>query len=83
LFSPEASYDELARRFAAGQQIKKTKITQEFTLDQFRERYGDRALLLFVKNPLGELKIAAADKPLKPEAGDTVFALVQTAANLN
>jgi CPA1 family monovalent cation:H+ antiporter len=82
LFSPEATYDELARRFAAGQQIKKTKITQEFTFDQFREQYGDRALLLFLRNSLGEFKTAATDKPLKPEPGDLVFALVPSAESI-
>ncbi len=77
LFAPDASYDELTRRFAAGQQIKKTRITPEFTFQKFRERYGDKAWVLFLKTESGELKIATADKPLQPARGDTVFALVK------
>lgn len=77
LFAPDASHDELVRRFSAGQQVKKTKITSEFTYERFRERYGDKALILFVKTESGELKIATADKPIQPTRGDTVFALVK------
>jgi hypothetical protein len=78
LFASDARYEELSRRFAAGHQVKKTKITPEFTWADFRDRYGETALPLFVKKPLGELRIAATDKPLKPEPGDTVIALVKT-----
>jgi NhaP-type Na+/H+ or K+/H+ antiporter len=77
LFSPEAVHDELSRRFAAGQEVKKTKITKEFPFDKFRERYGEKALILFVRSETGELRIVTADKPAAPEPGDTVFALVK------
>jgi CPA1 family monovalent cation:H+ antiporter len=77
LFSQGAVYDELSRRFSAGHQVKTTKITREFTFAQFRERYGETALLLFLKNDSGELTIATAEKPLKPKPGDTLIALVK------
>ncbi len=77
LFAPDAYHEVLVRRFSAGQQVKRTKITKEFTFDKFRERYGEAALVMFLRTEQGEVRVAATDKPLKPEPGDIIFALVK------
>jgi hypothetical protein len=76
LFREDATFGNLAQRFAQGEQIKRTRITEEFTLESFRELYGQDALLMFARRPNGALEIATVDKPLEPRAGDMLIALV-------
>lgn len=76
LFDASANYGELAYRFASGGQVKKTKITEEFTFIHFREKYGPSALVLFVVSPTGKLSINPVDEPIEPQTGDTVIAIV-------
>lgn len=77
LFSDEATYDELDRRFAAGQAIKATRISEEFTMDDFRAQYPE-ALLLFVASGSEKLSIVTTDATVTASAGQTVIALVDT-----
>lgn len=76
LFGEHMDHDELAERVHAGAVFKRTKITQTFGYDDFRRRYGDNALIAMVRNGSGELIIATADRPLVPQAGNVVYALV-------
>ncbi len=81
LFAKEATYTQLAYRLAAGAAIKKTKITDEFSYEDFRSRHGDSALVLFTVTETKQLLISTADEPLKPKAGQTVIALVDAVPN--
>ena len=76
LFREDATFGDLAQRIAQGQQIKRTRITDEFTEQSFREMYGEDALILFARRANGALDIATVDKPLEPQAGDMLIALV-------
>jgi CPA1 family monovalent cation:H+ antiporter len=75
-FDKEATYSKLSDRFAAGAVVKKTKISDEFTYEDFNARYGESALLLFVINEARQLLISPAEEPLKPRPGQTIIALV-------
>lgn len=77
LFSEEATYEELDRRFAAGEIVKTTRLSEEFTLDEFREQYPD-ALLLFAVDSSGSLTILTTDTETKPVVDQTVVALVSS-----
>ena len=76
VFGPSANFDALALRLAQNSQIKRTKITEEFTYEQFRELYGPSAFVLFVKDEFGKLTVCSADAPSEPKPGQTVIALV-------
>lgn len=76
LFREDAAFGNLAQRFAQGEQIKRTRITQEFTGESFWQMYGEDALILFARRANGTLDVATVDKPIEPEAGDTLIALV-------
>jgi CPA1 family monovalent cation:H+ antiporter len=82
LFAPEVTYDTLAARINHGAQIKRTGITEEFSFEDFRSRYGDSAIVLFVVTEAGQLNIATADAQLEPGAGQTVIALVDPVTEL-
>jgi hypothetical protein len=82
LFASEAIYESLAARFAKGQVVKATKLSQAFDYDAFRERYGEEALPLFFVTESGSLVVCTAgeqalpkgrtdvDQPGGPEARD-------------
>lgn len=75
LFSETATYSELDRRFAEGEIIKSTKLTEEFDFQDFVTQYPS-ALSMFVVNGVGQLTILATDTRVTPVAGQTVIALV-------
>ncbi|MCH2131926.1 MAG: cation:proton antiporter, partial [Pirellulaceae bacterium] len=76
LFDEDATYSQMAFRIAAGAVVKKTKITDEFAFADFRERYGDDAIVLFVISEHQQLLISTVEQPLEPQSGQTVIAVV-------
>ncbi len=76
LFGPEVTFGYLARRFALGAVIKKTKLTEEFDFEAFLERYGESTLPMFLITEAGNLVVFTAEKPPTPKPGQTLIALV-------
>ncbi|UUO08359.1 cation:proton antiporter [Blastopirellula sp. J2-11] len=76
LFSEGVDFYVLARRFAAGAQIKKTSLTAEFTYADFLKRYGDSALVLFVIDEGKKLDVRTAESTSTPKPGQSLIALV-------
>lgn len=75
LFAEDATYDELDRRFAAGDIIKATTLSDEFTLEHFQSQYPS-ALMMFVVDASGNLNVITSDATVVPVSGHTVIALV-------
>ncbi len=76
LFGSEITHRYLAYRFAAGARVKVTRLTDEFTFADFQARYGESAIVLFVKTASDELRIPTVNVPLEPQSGQSVIALV-------
>ena len=76
LFGPAVTYARLAQRHAQGALIKKTGLSEDFTYDDFLNRYGTTATVLFVIKASGDLTVMAADTPAAPEPGQTLVSLV-------
>ncbi|MEM7516057.1 MAG: NAD-binding protein [Planctomycetota bacterium] len=77
LFDEKASWQDLDRRIATKSVFKATPLSDEFTLDHFKERYGEKALPLFVLTEKKNLQVFEADEELTAEAGDTLISLVE------
>ncbi len=75
LFGADATFWDLAARFERGATVKSTNLTGQFGYEEFRERYGPGALLLFAIRD-GTLTVATEDQPMEPGAGQTLVALV-------
>ncbi len=75
LFSESATYQELDRRFAAGEEIKATKLTEEYDFDHFLQQRPS-ALVMFVVDSTERLTVVSTDVELTPSSGQTVIALV-------
>lgn len=80
LFDKPVTIGELEGRFAAGERIKKTTLTTDFTYDDFLARYGESALVLFRIDETGKkLAVATEKNDLAPRPGQKLIALVKEA----
>jgi len=77
LFRKDATYDLLTSRWSQGAKIKKTLLTQDFTFDDFRARYGISAIVLFVIDETGKLIVNTGEGPKALKAGQKVIALIE------
>ncbi len=75
IFSDEISFAELRNNFYSGAVIKSTKLTKDFTFDDFKEHYQKMAIPLFTINENKELSVFTTDKTLKPKPGHTIIAM--------
>jgi len=57
LFDVRLTHEELARWWEEGSRIKKTSLTDKFTISDFRARYGEQAVPLFGLDSEGRLKV--------------------------
>ena len=80
LFEKSLTFDVISRRFDDGGEIKRTRITNEFSYMDFQAMYGENAILLFVINGDKQLAVATHETTLSPRAGETVIALVESTA---
>ncbi|MBL4698928.1 MAG: sodium:proton antiporter [Phycisphaerales bacterium] len=76
LFHPEADFAGLESRIHNGWVVKATTISDEFTYDDYHTLYGSAAIPLFTITSGGTMSISTIDKPVEPEPGDTIIALV-------
>ena len=79
LFGDDHNYWDLETRHRNGAIVKRTRLGEEFTYDEFREKYerdGAPVVPLFVISPDGRLEVVNAKDPVQPRADDTVIALV-------
>lgn len=75
-FGEGNNFVELSRRLARGAEIRQTNISEAFSFDQFRSKYGDRAVPLFAVDPKGRVEVFATETEVQPKAGWVVLALV-------
>jgi len=76
LFGEEHTYQALEGRLDEGHIVKKTLLTEEFTIDSYRKRYGDAGLPILLIGPKAEVRIFAEDQPPIPAKGWTLISLV-------
>ena len=76
LFGEGITHDDLRQRLETGAQIKMTTLSEDFTTEDFRAKYGESALLLFTFPEEGKLRIGSVDQPLDPKPGEKILALV-------
>lgn len=80
-FGEEASYAELSRRLFRGAEIRTTPLTEDFGMNEYRERYGERALPLFAVDPKGRVEVFATGTKVEPGPDWSVVAMVDADAD--
>jgi len=76
LFASDATYAALAERVKRGAVIKKTPLTQEFDFSAFKAQYGTRAIVMFVVEKNGDLKVRTAEDSAEPVPGQKLISLI-------
>jgi NhaP-type Na+/H+ or K+/H+ antiporter len=76
LFGQDMTFWDIEGRIVHGAVVKKTKLTEEFTWQDFRDHYGPNAALLFIVTGKNSLSVCTADQTPEPKAGHIVVALV-------
>ncbi|MEZ6243051.1 MAG: sodium:proton antiporter [Phycisphaerales bacterium] len=76
LFSSTLDFAQMESRIANGWVVKTTTLSPEFTAKDYQTLYGRAAVPLFILRASGTLAIVAPDRPIEPENGDAIVALV-------
>ena len=66
----------MRRQVRDGGTFKVTRISEEFTYEQFIERNGANCILFFTVDTNNNLLINTVEEPLKVKAGDTIISFV-------
>ncbi|MEO0483266.1 MAG: cation:proton antiporter, partial [Planctomycetota bacterium] len=75
-FAAHATYANLSQRKGHGHVVKSTTLSDEFTFADYRTLYGSSALMIAVCTPDNLVRLVSPDRPITPEPGDTIIALV-------
>jgi hypothetical protein len=78
-FSPPLSRAELDRRVAGGLAVSRFDLTPEFTLEDFQQRFGEGAVILFAQRAPGTIDVVNRRTKLPTDSG-MLLALVPTRA---
>jgi NhaP-type Na+/H+ or K+/H+ antiporter len=76
LFGEKVTYGALADRINRGAKLKVTKLSREFTFDDFRKEYGAAAVPLFIVTAENKLKPITKTDSTMPMAGSRLISLV-------
>ncbi|TWT73947.1 cation:proton antiporter [Allorhodopirellula solitaria] len=76
LFGEGVTYSRLRDMHDAGAMMKSTKLSAEFTYEDFTAKYGEQAIVMCSIDHEGVLKINTIDDPLVPVPGQTIVAFV-------
>ena len=82
LFAAELSFKDIQNRTRNGAVIKKTRLTDEFTFDDFLRVHGENAVPMFGVTDNGILQVSTNERPLEPTPGLTLIALVDDSADI-
>lgn len=74
-----ATYSELASKLAKGASIKKTQLTESFTLEDYRQKYANRYVPLFAVDPKQRVHISHEGEKFTPDNGWKVVSLISPA----
>lgn len=73
-FQPSRTHDELRELMERGFTMKRTQLTEEYTLDDFRARRGEEAVLMFTLNG-GDVTVLTPESTV-PQEGVTLISLI-------
>ena len=76
LFGGGLNQRRMNELFREGYELKATTLTEEFTLDDFRERYSDASKILFLVDADKRVQVSVAGETLKSVGRQTVIALI-------
>jgi hypothetical protein len=84
LFGGEVSYKKLASLVSQGAEMKHTKLSENFTYEDYLKEYKSSFVLpLFVVNLKGRIQIQHNVQNFNPQIGETVVSLIKNNESKN
>ncbi len=78
LFGEDIAYGNLAQLLRNSAEIKSTNLSDEFTYEQYLEKYKERVIPLFAIDKKQRIQIFVANGKMKPESGWTLISMIQS-----
>lgn len=75
LFAEDMTFSKLSSLFGSGAEIRTTRLTDEFTMENFLESKDPDTVLLFAISENGRLKDCTADQAPTPQSGWVILSL--------
>lgn len=75
LFEEGATYEMLNEKVSEGYVFRKTKLTKQYTFEQYQKERQPGNVILMVLKQSGRIHYVTTSSVLKPEPGDTVISL--------
>lgn len=72
LFGEDWNIHELEKKTEEGYTMRKTQLTEQFNYDDFKEKWTEDTIPLFVQRPQGKIEFFSDSNKLEPKPGDTV-----------
>ncbi|TWT06894.1 sodium:proton antiporter [Planococcus sp. CPCC 101016] len=72
LFGEDWNIHELEKKAEEGYTMRKTQLTEQFTYENFKEKWKADTIPLFVQRPQGKIEFFSDSIKLEPKPGDTV-----------
>lgn len=76
LFQTDLDFRVLDGMFERGASVKATTLTESFTLEDFHKEHGNNAIVLFLIDTEGRLKVRTVQNGFEPSQGDRIIAVV-------
>ena len=73
----DLTYKKFASLLSQGAEIKSTRLSEDFSYEDYIDQYGKRAILLFALTADNRLKVFVPGDNLTPASGWTIMALVK------
>ena len=80
LFTEGLTGTRLNELYQQGYRAKKTTLSDDYTLADFRKKYGEQSIVMFVVPEKGQLRVLATNSEYTPKSGDKIIALVPNSA---
>ena len=79
LFGNEWNIHELNRKVEEGYTIRKTLLTDQYTYEEYKKKWSDDTILLFIEREQGKIDFFTSSKSPEPKSGDTIVSLTSLA----
>ncbi|MDZ7662043.1 sodium:proton antiporter [Thiohalophilus sp.] len=77
LFGEDITFTKLSSLISQGAEIHDTRLSDDFSFEDFQHKYGKRATPLFAIDPRGRIQVFVVDGKLAPQADWTILSLIE------
>ncbi len=77
LFGENITFNKLSSLISQGAEIHVTRLSEDFSFEDFQQRYGHRAIPLFAIDPRERIQVFVANGKMAPQPDWTILSLIE------